>query len=256
MTELTEIQLNSLNINVRAYYDTQRRRIAMDNQLGIKKDGSAKKGTPDRDPGMLTYLMTLRDGLIHEEKELEKDIAKQIKNEPLWLVFLKNIKGVGPVMAGVILTEFDITKPRPSNFVSFAGLAPGKDKKVKGEKCGYNQFLRSKLCGVLGPGFLQAKSVPYSGYYYNYKMRKEQSDVIVHENLRMEDRKKKQYKGMTKRDVKWRDAYPDHRHKAAIRYMVKMFLIDLHIAWREIEGLEVSKPYAEEYLGRKHHEAA
>lgn len=251
----TQERLNSLKINVRAFYDTQRRRVALDGQLGIKKDGNTKKNTPERDPTWLVYLASVRDELVAMEEGLEKEIADEIRHHLLWKGFLENVKGVGPSITGVILTEFDINRPRPSNFVSFAGLAPGKDRKEKGKKCPYNQFLRSKLCGVLGPSFLKCKSVPYSGYYYNMKMRLEQSDREIEERLRVEDRKKKEYKGQTSRIVMWKDAYPDHRHKAAIRYMIKMFLIDLHIAWREIEGLEVSKPYAEEYLDKKHHVA-
>ena len=36
--------------------------------------------------------------------------------------------------------------------------------------------------------------------------------------------------------------------------MIKMFLKDLYIAWRTLEGLEVRKPYEEEYLNRKHND--
>jgi len=38
--------------------------------------------------------------------------------------------------------------------------------------------------------------------------------------------------------------------------MVKMFLKDLYVAWRELEGLEIRRPYEEEYLGRVHHAVA
>jgi len=251
----TEERLNSLKINVRAYYDTQRRRVALDGQLGIKKNGDAKKNTPHRDEAWLVLLMSIRDELTKTEKRLEKEMLNEVKHHPLWKGFLENVKGVGPVTTGLILTEFDINKPRPSNFISFAGCAPGKDKKVKGEKCPYNQFLRSKLCGVLGSSFLRCKSVPYSGYYYDKKMSYEHSYREIEERLKKKDRKKKKYKGQTVRTVKWKDAYPGHLHDAAIRYMIKMFLVDLHIAWREIEGLEVSRPYAEEKLYRKHHAA-
>jgi len=48
-------------------------------------------------------------------------------------------------------------------------------------------------------------------------------------------------------------ACPEHRHKAARRYMVKRFLADLWVAWRTLEGLSVRPPYAEEYLNRAHH---
>jgi hypothetical protein len=46
-----------------------------------------------------------------------------------------------------------------------------------------------------------------------------------------------------------------HRHAAAVRYMVKQFLLELHTQWRLLEGLPVRKPYAEEYLGRTHNAA-
>jgi hypothetical protein len=43
-----------------------------------------------------------------------------------------------------------------------------------------------------------------------------------------------------------------HRHNAARRYMVKMFLQELWLQWRTIEGLSVNVPYAEAYLDMKH----
>ena len=43
-----------------------------------------------------------------------------------------------------------------------------------------------------------------------------------------------------------------HRHTAATRYMVKMLLLDLWKAWREIEELPIRPPYAEEYLDKRH----
>lgn len=256
MKKLTEEELNSIKINTRAYYDYQNERIAMDGRLGQKKDGILKKKTPDRDPALLLYLQNRRDEIFEVEASLKKEIEVMICIHPLWIHFLSNVKGCGPVMAAVIISEFDIHKaPMVSNLVSFAGLAPGKDRKVKGKKCSFNQFLKSKLCGVLGSGFLQAKSVPYSGYYYDYKLRLENSDVIVTERIRIEDRKGL-YKGKKTWDVKWRDAYLIHRHQAAIRKMIKEFLKDLYVAWRELEGLEIREPYAEEYLGREHHREA
>lgn len=43
-----------------------------------------------------------------------------------------------------------------------------------------------------------------------------------------------------------------HRHNAAMRYMVKMFLLELWRVWRELEGLPVGETYAEAYLNRRH----
>ena len=43
-----------------------------------------------------------------------------------------------------------------------------------------------------------------------------------------------------------------HRHNAARRYMVKMFLLEMWKKWRELEGLPAVPPYAEVYLGLEH----
>jgi len=42
----------------------------------------------------------------------------------------------------------------------------------------------------------------------------------------------------------------------AIRYMIKMFLIDLHGVWRMIEGLPVPAPYSEAKLELEHRSVA
>ena len=240
-------ELVSLGILVRSFYDYQKERTAIDGRIGQKIDKTPKKKRPPRDIAMLKYLDEHRDYVFEFEQNLEKEITKIINNHPLWQVFLKNVKGCGPIMAAVIITEFDIHKaPTVSNLCSFAGLAPGKDRKKKGKKCPYNQFLRSKLCGVLASRFIISKSVPYSGYYYREKQRLENSDVLVPEVK----------KGGKIEMVKWCEATKNHRHKAAIRKMIKAFLKDLYVVWRELEGLPVRKPYEEEYLGKKHKKAA
>lgn len=87
----------------------------------------------------------------------------------------------------------------------------------------FNPFLKTKLTGVLGPSFLRARS-PYRAYYDAYKTRIEQLP-------------------------QWAARTPKHRHNAAIRYMVKRFLVDLYTNWRALEGLEVYPEYAVAKLG-------
>jgi hypothetical protein len=226
----------SLSVLVRAYYDYQRERIGLDGRLGQKKDGEVKKGIPARDDALLASLMERRQACVAMEEELFKDIAKTVKLHPLWKNFLKGVKGCGESIGAVIITEFDINKaPTVSNLWSFSGLAPGKDRKVKGQKCPYNQFLRAKLCGVLGSSFLKCNS-PYRIYYDDMKHRLESSDWgTASKNPTDKNRPK-----------------AGHQHKAATRYMIKMFLKDLYVAWRTLEGLPVREPYQEQYLGHQH----
>ena len=234
---MNEKTVNSIKTATRVYYDYQRERTSLDGRLGIKKDGAVKKGAPERDMGMLLVIKQRRDDVLAMEEVLFKDLAKNVHLHPLWDAFLVHVKGCGESVAAVIISEFDINKaPTVSNLWSFAGLAPGKDRKVKGQKCTYNQFLRAKLCGVLGSSFLKCGS-PYREYYDNMKTR------LASEKWGMD----------SKNPTDPKNPKAGHQHKAATRYMIKMFLKDLYVAWRTLEGLPVREPYNVEYLGNVRH---
>lgn len=236
---MNDAQRNSIKTLTRIFYDYQRERMALDGRLGIKKDGDIKARAPERDPEILVYIRQHRDEVLEMEEATAKELAKEVHKHPLWKAFLSTVKGCGESMAAVLISEFDISKaPTVSNLWSFAGLAPGKDRKVKGQKCCFNQFLRAKLCGVLGSSFLKSNS-PYREFYDNMKNRLHSSDWGM------------ESKNPTDKD----NPRAGHQHKAATRYMVKMFLRDLYVAWRTLEGLPVRPPYQEEYLGKKHHAA-
>lgn len=231
---------NSIKVLTRIYYDYQRERMSLDGRLGIKKDGEIKAKAPPRDPAVLINIREHRDYVLAQEEATAKEIAKEVHKHPLWDTYLLHVKGCGETIAAVIISEFDIHKaPHVSNLWSFAGLAPGKDRKQKGEKCPYNQFLKKTLCGILGPSFLKASS-PYREYYDNMRNRLEAEDWGQPAKNPSDKKHPKKF----------------HQHRAANRYMVKMFLRDLYVAWRTLEGLEVTEPYQQQYLGHEHHEEA
>lgn len=199
------------------------------------------------DEAMLLFVQSYVKQFDNEE-HMEKVIATCVKQHPLWEVFLKDVKGCGPLMSAVILTEFDIRKAnRISKFWKYAGLdvaadgrgrgrhkdhlvdqsytdADGKEQTKKGIT--FNPFLKTKMVGVLGSCFLRTKGV-YREVYDGYKNR-----IENHPNHQEKSK--------------------GHRHNMAMRYMVKMFLQDLWLAWRELEGLEITRPYNEAVLGHKH----
>jgi hypothetical protein len=187
-----------------------------------------------------------------ELERVERQQFAQLENIllefPIYTQFLINIAGVGPAMAAVCISEIDIAKAKyPSSLWMYAGLdvatnGAGRSRKKEhliereytdknGEQqtrlgITFNPFLKTKLVGVLSGCFMRCKS-PYSDVYKNYKFRL-QSDPSK---------------------VEWSKL---HIHNASIRYMIKIFLIDLHINWRKIEGLEVSTSYHEGKLRHKH----
>ena len=190
-----------------------------------------------------------------QEKNHFKRLGHILKDYPIYTEFLTLVKGIGPAMAGVIISEVDITKAEyPSSLHKYAGLdvasdgqgrsrrkehledSEYKDKEGKVQvKKGitFNPFLKTKLVGVLGASFLKQSpdKCVYRKIYDDYKHRLEHMDAH-----------KEKSKG--------------HRHNMAIRYMIKMFLIDLYNEWRPLEGLPVAPTYTEAKLGKVHGKAA
>ncbi len=187
--------------------------------------------------------------LDDQEKKHFRRLTAVLEDFPIFNEFLEPIKGIGPAMAGVIISEIDIAKARhPSSLWKYAGLDVAGDGKGRSRRTEhlveryyinkdgeaakrngitFNPFLKTKLVGVLASSFLKATPNKYRDIYDGYKHRLEQHPGHAEKS-----------KG--------------RRHNMAMRYMVKMFLIDLYTKWRTLEGLPVSLPYHEAKLGMKH----
>jgi Transposase IS116/IS110/IS902 family len=198
--------------------------------------------------------------LLYNYITLERNEAKQFRllvatldEFPIYTEFLQRIRGCGPTMSAVVISEIDIAKARyPSSLWAYAGLDVvatdwkgrsrhkehlrqisyiNKDGKPA-TRLGitFNPLLKTKLTGVLGPCLIKAGSDPYKTIYDGYKHRLESHP-------------------------KWSASTKAHRHNAAIRYMIKRFLCDLYAAWRPLENLETSPEYAEAKLRITHRAA-
>lgn len=254
---------NKIKTIMRTMYDFQDMRVRMGNRLKKKKNGDNQKVIEELnlDSESIPVIVDVWQDTEEAEKKLAKQLKEEIKEIPVYEIFLKNVKGIGPLIAAVIISEFDIHKANTvSKLWQYSGLNPGQvkgtkskgskkdgtyetyktEQTVKGDRltAGYlspfNIFLRTKLVGVLATSFIKCGS-PYREYYDNYKHRLENE--------------KKTVEGGEKA---WCEETKAHRNNAAKRYMIKMFLKDLYVAWRTIEGLEVRAPYQEQYLNHKH----
>lgn len=207
-----------------------------------------------RENGVITdeceyMLIELYKTLLSREKQLEQAVSKMVFKHPVWRRFLKDVKGCGPLMAAVLITAID---PHRADTVSCIWKVAGVDvapdgrgrsrrpehlvvvryKSKDGEDkerlaLTFNPFLKTKLLGVLAPSFL-IHGGTYRKVYDDYRRRLD--NHVVHKNKSR-----------------------GHKHRMAVRYMIKMFLKDLYPVIRECAGLPVRPPYSEEKLGYAPH---
>jgi hypothetical protein len=258
--------------------DADGKRILMDLRASYKKitDGVTtfpRQGHFKGDGVISSYteLCLLAQYLDLEKSEAQhfRRLGNVLGEYPIYVEFLEGVRGIGPAMAGVIVSEIDIGKARhPSSLWKYAGIDVGpdgagrsrreehmvdveyvtKDGDTKVRKgITYNPFLKTKLMGVLTSSFLRAGDNKYADIYNGYKTRLENHAVygVANDAARIAEFK----------EVKKQKYGPKgHRHNMAMRYMAKQFLVDLYVAWRTLEGLPVNVPYAEAKLGMKHGE--
>jgi hypothetical protein len=260
-------RVKKLKASVRFFYDLQKLRI----QTGNRNSKQAEPAALDEDDK--AFLGRISDGTKDLEREALKETKRLLRGIPIWESFLKDVRGIGPTMGGIIISEIDIHAAETvSALWAHAGLAVDnrtlRAKRLKrGERANFNPFLKSKLVLVTAESFIKANS-PYRKYYDNYKARKKAQHVAVCMNCNGKGtwKPKKEDDKDTKKQVctncngtggpaPW-GASDAHRHSAAMRYMIKMFLKDLWEAWRTLEGLSTPGDYAETKLGIKHGEHA
>jgi hypothetical protein len=266
---------------VRYAYDIQNLRIGGVNRSAMKGGDAPPVELDERDK---RFLADQAKALKKLEKDAMKEIARHVKPYKV-AKWLKKQKGCGDgVIAGVLVSEFDINRTHnPSQFVAFAGLDVGEDNHAphpeKGQRNGYNSWLRSKCLEVLGGGLLKAKN-EHSGTLYREKKHERETRLgpcmlcvgtgkakkpKVDEDGRVsEDAGKgvKCWNCVGDTEAPGAPFTPDrapwgkgaaHRHRHALRVMVRQFIIDFWLAWREADGLPTTLPYNEARRGRIHH---
>jgi hypothetical protein len=203
---------------------------------------------------------------IKAEEELAvKRLSKLLESIPIWNEYLVHIKGCGPKMGAAIISGLNIEAARyPSSFWKYLGLDvtvdPSTGEKIgrrnwtrlmgeaefldskgsvtKASNLGYNAKLKSKLLYVMGGCMLKTNGYYSQECYAPYKNRLENREDL---------------KDVIDEKGKVTTSNKGRRHAMALRYMVKIMLLDLHIHWSELVGKEVPATYGVAKLGMKEH---
>jgi hypothetical protein len=262
----------ALKKKVRMLYDLQRVRIQVAGRTYKRAEGVAI----DLNEIDIAILELRANNLKKSETEALGDVKDHLKTISFYNKVLSDkvkYKGVGPTMAGVILSEFDIVKATTaSKFWAFAGLKSIPCKRCaechsplteggivytfghpKGSKC---KQATSATPPVYDSGKAQ-KPTKGEKLPYNAWLRTKLVGVLGPVLLKVGSPWRKFYDDYKQRLISKQWGMSDgHRHNAAIRYMIKMLLAEIWGEWRAHEGLPGRVPYAEEYLGHKHQDSA
>ena len=279
--QIKDQNVEAIRLLVRAREDFQSQRIRMDNRIGLKANGESQ----NVDMRMIKaedydIFKELAEGSKDREKYVEKMLKKMLKRFPIYNEYLANIKGVGTISAAHIIASINIHEATTvSKIWQYAGMNPGEvpgkiriqtenpdtyeskkgkiikrgkdhviiqtNELIRGDKmkspflCPFNKDIKKALLGVMADVFIKTQNEYAINHYYPEKQRLENSSQMTKEVVA----------GGKIKEVMWKDAKKNHIHFAAKRKMIKMFLLDLYVAWRGIEGLSVREPYNEEYLG-------
>lgn len=158
------------------------------------------------------------------EKETRERLVKEIRSYEIFNKWLAEVKGIAETTAAQLIALIeDIGRfDSVSSLWSYAGLnvkdgkAPSREQ---GRQISYNPRLKDLCLGVIGVNFLRQNS-SYRKFY---------------------DYKKEYY-------IENREWTENHCHQAAIRYMVKEFLKQFWVKWRELEGLTTTKPHPDDKI--------
>lgn len=221
---------------VEIYYDVQDVRIRSFNRL--RQVGEVKGVNPD----ILKQL----------ENQIKDYIAAEVKDIPIVKVFLKPIKGIGPILSGGLLAWLDPHKaPHASSFWRYCGLHVTNGhaiKREKGKKLDFPLRLRT-LTWKVAKSFVRARTPFYRDIYDEAKVignEKLRNPIQNPENCPLYKDCVAKLRGKAKR-IGTNSKKPPcklHIDSRAMRKMVKRFLADFWAAWRSLEGLPVSQPYA------------
>jgi len=285
LSKLSVERKDSIRTLVEIYYDVQDVRIRSFNRLRqvwgrieyIRKFGVPPEGPKELKKFLLeAFPIEDRKKLVKEYvaacqinpsilAQLEKQIRDHIRDEvePLAIVrdYLRNVKGIGPILAGGLVSFFDPYKaPHPSSFWKYAGLhvvegeAP---KRVKGAKLGFNPRARV-LCWKIADSFIKQRTPLYRPYYDVVKVEEAAKFGVLDpdESVHPERCPKylpclKRMEGRAQRTNTKAKACPCLKHidYRARRKMVKLFIADFWAVWRKMEGLPPSEPYSVRILG-------
>ncbi len=273
----TDLSIDEVRFLVDSYYIIQKDRIRSKAQV----KALAKSGEPHKVIGWLAEQSRVL------EYQIKRTLAKFSEHHAYgdWPL---SVTGIGPVITAGLISHIDMGKaPTAGHIMSFAGLNPTK-LWLKGQKRPWNADLKT-LCWKIGESFVKMQNRESDVYGHLFVIRKDEewtrnlngefsdqaakvledknigkdtmayafysgqfSPVQIHNYLRNNEPIPEGLKpdGTT---PTLRMLPPAHVHARARRWVVKIFISNLHEVWFELYyDKPAPEPYPFAHLGHTH----
>jgi len=266
MTKKPVVDVSTLD-SLRALVDVrqmlQKSRVAFGNRTA-----AIERGSDNAEPETHALLARWEERFQQLEDAANEDISFVIGDNPL-VESMIQVKGVGQILAAKIIALVDIQKADTvSSLWSYAGYGLSEywmdgDGSVKAPKSGWQWKKTSE--DKKEKVFVEADQEPgwklvvvrdraVEGWVLPYNRRLKTSLYVLAGSFLKSN---SPYRAIYD-DAKayYQEARPDwtkaHRHNAALRKMMKVWLSHLWEVWRKMEGLPTREIYVQEKLGHTH----
>lgn len=229
------------------YYMTQENRKRSTNQISAFGK--------DKEPHELFSFLNDQTEVL--ENQIKRAMDHWTDSFTVAKILKDKVYGIGPVITAGLVAHIDINKAKTAGAIwRYAGLDP-TSKWEKGQKRPWNASLKT-LCWKVGQSFMKFSGNEKCFYGKLYKTQKEflvkknnengfkelSESVLDSKNFKNKEVLAK-YKSGT---------LPDgHVDAMARRWVVKLFLSNVHELWCKVEGIDCPKPYVMAHLGHTHH---
>ena len=146
------------------YYSLQKYRISTSNQERAANKNNEKSES----------ISFFKNEFFGIEKQIKNLLDVYTSFDPVGNT-LKQIRGVGPVIAAGLISNLDIKCAKHAgSYWRFCGIDPTVPGPTKGEKLHYNKKLKTLVAFKLGESFVKVQNRPDDIYGKHYKIWKEE----------------------------------------------------------------------------------
>ncbi len=208
---------------VSLYYTQQEKRLSSENRTRIIVEVA----------NLDSQRLEAYDAAIEPERKAETVLAKYMSAEldkiPIWTNYLSEVKGIGPITAACLIAwiddigKFD-TISKLHRYCGLSAIDGKAQRRYLGAHIDYNPKLKT-LCYKIGKSFLTSHNEKYRAVY---------------------DEAHAKYESRGKYDKETNPAGNKnklHTMFRALKVAERIFIANVWVKWRELEGLPISEPY-------------